>query len=100
MVDDAVARLSAAGIDAFGVRVDVRVAASCVEAANAVADHFGRIDFLVNNAAGNFMVSSENLSPNGLATVLGIDLQVCCLPPPPGLVVCIVLALPGSLIQR
>ena len=40
-----------------------------------VAAHFGRIDFLVNNAAGNFMCSVENLTPNGFKTVLGIDLQ-------------------------
>ena len=30
----------------------------------------------MDQAAGNFMVSAENLTPNGLATVLGIDLQV------------------------
>lgn len=40
-----------------------------------VVDAFGRIDFLINNAAGNFMVSLENLTPGGLSTVLSIDLQ-------------------------
>ena len=51
------------------------VSLQCAAAADAVFAHWGRIDYLVNNAAGNFMVSAENLSPNGLATVLGIDLQ-------------------------
>lgn len=30
--------------------------------------HFGRIDILVNAAAGNFLVSAEDLSPNGFRT--------------------------------
>eukprot|EP00939_MAST-03C_sp_MAST-3C-sp1_P004688 g4688.t1 len=74
-VNEAVQHLRALGIDAFGTTVDVRNAKKCAEAAHRVFDHFGRIDFLINNAAGNFMVSAEELSPNGLATVLGIDFQ-------------------------
>ncbi|KAF4362640.1 hypothetical protein G4B88_026202 [Cannabis sativa] len=34
---------------------------------------FGRIDILVNAAAGNFLVLSEDLSPNGFRTVMDID---------------------------
>ena len=75
VIDAAVARLRGQGVDAFGTTVDVRNYERCVAAANEVAEHFGRIDFLINNAAGNFMVSTENLTPGGLATVLGIDLQ-------------------------
>ena len=30
--------------------------------------HFGRIDILVNAAAGNFLVSAEDLSSNGFRT--------------------------------
>jgi NAD(P)-dependent dehydrogenase (short-subunit alcohol dehydrogenase family) len=37
-------------------------------------DH-GRIDFLVNNAAGNFIVQSDQLSANGWNTVIGIVLN-------------------------
>lgn len=74
-IQEAVGRLRDMGIDAFGTTVDVRNFQRCVEATNEVALRFGRIDFLINNAAGNFMVSSENLSPNGLSTVLGIDFQ-------------------------
>ncbi|KAJ0098543.1 hypothetical protein Patl1_20812 [Pistacia atlantica] len=35
--------------------------------------HFGRLDILVNAAAGNFLVSAEDLSPNGFRTVMDID---------------------------
>lgn len=30
--------------------------------------HFGKLDILVNAAAGNFLVSAEDLSPNGFKT--------------------------------
>lgn len=36
---------------------------------------FGRIDLLINNAAGNFIVDSENLSPNGWKSVIDIVLN-------------------------
>ncbi|WRX14159.1 hypothetical protein QQP08_006646 [Theobroma cacao] len=35
--------------------------------------HFGRLDILVNAAAGNFLVPAEYLSPNGFQTVIDID---------------------------
>lgn len=54
---------------------DVRVPAE-VEAAAAAADRqFGRIDTLVNNAAGNFMARTETLSPNAFNAVVGIVLN-------------------------
>ena len=36
---------------------------------------FGRIDFLVNNAAGNFLCRAEELSPNGWNAVINIVLN-------------------------
>ncbi len=36
---------------------------------------FGRIDGLVNNAAGNFIVKAEDLSPNGWKSVIDIVLN-------------------------
>jgi NAD(P)-dependent dehydrogenase (short-subunit alcohol dehydrogenase family) len=35
----------------------------------------GRIDVLINNAAGNFLARSEDLSPNAFAAVVGIVLH-------------------------
>ncbi|HEV7240630.1 MAG TPA: 2,4-dienoyl-CoA reductase [Thermoanaerobaculia bacterium] len=43
-------------------------------AAKVDADH-GRIDFLLNNAAGNFIVPAEQLSVNGWNSVIGIVLN-------------------------
>ncbi|MFG2963136.1 MULTISPECIES: SDR family oxidoreductase [unclassified Streptomyces] len=46
----AVAKLRAAGVDAFGVPLDVTDDASVTAAARLVEDHAGRLDTLVNNA--------------------------------------------------
>jgi 2,4-dienoyl-CoA reductase [(3E)-enoyl-CoA-producing], peroxisomal len=72
VIDAAVKQLKSKGIDAFGTTVDVRDYDRCVAAVSIVAKHFGRIDFLINNAAGNFMVSTENLTSGGFSTVLGM----------------------------
>ena len=40
-----------------------------------VVRHFGRIDILINNAAGNFICRAEDLSPNGWNAVVGIVLN-------------------------
>ena len=44
-------------------------------AVEAMAAKLGPVDFLVNNAAGNFVVPSEQLSPNGWNAVIGIVLN-------------------------
>lgn len=73
-VEAAAARLVEAGGKASAVSVDVRdtdrVRAVVVEAA---ARH-GRLDILVNNAAGNFYVPSESMSANAWRSVIEIDL--------------------------
>jgi NAD(P)-dependent dehydrogenase (short-subunit alcohol dehydrogenase family) len=49
---------------------------SAVETAFATAEsHFGEIDSLVNNAAGNFMARTEKLSPNAFNAIVGIVLN-------------------------
>ncbi|MEU1679095.1 SDR family oxidoreductase [Micromonospora zamorensis] len=49
--DAAVARLRDAGVDAFGVPLDVTDDRSVAAAAELIAEHAGRLDALVNNAA-------------------------------------------------
>ncbi|MGV9675553.1 SDR family NAD(P)-dependent oxidoreductase [Nocardia sp. NPDC003482] len=49
--DTAVEKLRAAGVDAFGVPLDVTDDASVAAAADLLADHVGGLDVLVNNAA-------------------------------------------------
>lgn len=44
-------------------------------AVQSVADSIDRIDFLVNNAAGNFVVPSDQLTVNGWNAVIGIVLN-------------------------
>ena len=51
--------------------LDVRDA----EAVEAMAAKFGAVDFLVNNAAGNFIVPAEQLTTNGWNSVIGIVLN-------------------------
>src|SRR5918995_1011919 len=51
-------------------------AAEAIE--NAVAqtiEQLGKIDIVVNGAAGNFLCAAEELSPNGFGTVVDIDLK-------------------------
>lgn len=64
-----------AGGTAEYVSCDVRNAEGIAEAIDAVAAREGRIDDLVNNAAGNFIVPGENLSPNGWKAVIDIVLN-------------------------
>lgn len=55
--------------------LDVRDAAAVEEMAAKVEAEHGRIDFLVNNAAGNFVVQSDQLSVNGWNSVIGVVLN-------------------------
>ncbi len=55
--------------------LDVRNADAVEAMAAKVEAEHGRIDFLVNNAAGNFIAPSDQLSPNGWNTVIGIVLN-------------------------
>src|SRR5207244_10196085 len=52
--------------------LDVREAAAVEALAQKVANEHGHIDILVNNAAGNFIVQSDQLSVNGWNSVINI----------------------------
>ena len=64
-----------AGLDPLTVQVDVRNPEQVDELVTRTVKHFGRIDILVNNAAGNFICRAEDLSPNGWNAVVGIVLN-------------------------
>jgi len=70
----AVESITAAGGKASSVQVDVRDQERVVAMAKEVHDAHGRIDLLVNNAAGNFYAPSETLSANAWKSVIEIDL--------------------------
>ena len=69
------AALRHAGLDPLAVQIDVRKPDQVDEMVERVLRHFGRIDILVNNAAGNFICKAEELSPNGWNAVVGIVLN-------------------------
>jgi NAD(P)-dependent dehydrogenase (short-subunit alcohol dehydrogenase family) len=69
------AELRHAGLDPLAVQVDVRLPDQVDEMVARVTKHFGRIDVLVNNAAGNFVCKAQDLSPNGWNAVVGIVLN-------------------------
>src|SRR3954462_6891805 len=69
------AALQSAGIDALAVQLDVRNPEQGDEMVVRTVKHFGSLDILINNAAGNFICRAEDLSPNGWNAVIGIVLN-------------------------
>lgn len=61
------------GGECFVVVADVRDYAAVENAIAKTVEHFGKIDIVVNGAAGNFLVKPEELSANGFGTVVDID---------------------------
>jgi NAD(P)-dependent dehydrogenase (short-subunit alcohol dehydrogenase family) len=70
--EDAVAKLRAAGIDAFGVPLDVTGDASVAAAAALIEERAGRLDVLVNNAgiAGSWPEQPSSVTPASLRNVV------------------------------
>jgi len=73
-LDPAVQRIQAAGGLASAAVLDVRDAERVKAVFGGVVEAHGRLDLLVNNAAGNFYVPSESMSPNAWRSVIEIDL--------------------------
>ncbi|MCU1484892.1 MAG: short-chain dehydrogenase [Actinomycetia bacterium] len=70
----AVEQLEGEGVEAtYGV-CDVRKPDEVGAVVGSVLDRFGRLDIVVNNAAGNFPTPITGLSPNGFKAVVDIDL--------------------------
>jgi 2,4-dienoyl-CoA reductase [(3E)-enoyl-CoA-producing], peroxisomal len=73
-LEAAAVRLRDAGGKASAAVLDVRDAESVRAVVSRVAEERGRLDILVNNAAGNFYAPSATLSPNAWRSVVEIDL--------------------------
>ena len=69
------AEIASLGVRALAVAADVRRPDEVAAAVAQAADTFGRLDIVVNGAAGNFVALAEELSPNGFGTVVDIDLK-------------------------
>lgn len=70
-----VAAVEAVGARGLAVPVDIRQPETVTAAFDAVAAELGLPGVLVNNAAGNFPVPAEDLSPNGWRAVVDIVLN-------------------------
>lgn len=69
------AELSAQGVEVLPVACDVRDPARVQQMVEAAWSHFGGLDVLVNNAAGNFASPTERLSSRAVDAVLNIVLH-------------------------
>lgn len=74
-LEAAAVKLRSEGAEAIALRADVRNYEEVRAAVEATVAHFGSLDILVNNAAGNFYCPTAKLTPNGWRTVVDIDLN-------------------------
>ena len=73
--------ISAIGAEVLAVECDIREPDSIEAAFDAAVERFGLPGVLVNNAAANFPVPAEDMSPNAWRTVVDITLNgtfFCC----------------------
>jgi 2,4-dienoyl-CoA reductase [(3E)-enoyl-CoA-producing], peroxisomal len=74
-LEPTVEELRGIGVRALARAADVRDPVAVGETVAAAVAQLGRLDILINGAAGNFVCLAENLSPNGFGTVIDIDLK-------------------------
>ncbi len=67
------AEVEAFGGECLAVAADVREYEAVEAAIAQTREHYGKIDIVVNGAAGNFLCAADQLSPNGFGTVVDID---------------------------
>ena len=75
VLEAAVKQLEDAGIEAMWVPCDIREGEQVEAVVQAILDRWGRLDIVINNAAGNFPAPIEGLSYNGFKAVVDIDLR-------------------------
>lgn len=74
-LEPAAESINANGGEAIAVAADVRDPEAVDKALANTVERLGKIDIVVNGAAGNFLCAAEELSPNGFGTVVDIDLK-------------------------
>ncbi len=67
------AEVEAFGGECFAIAADVREFSEVEHAIARAIEHYGKIDIVINGAAGNFLCAADQLSPNGFGTVVDID---------------------------
>jgi peroxisomal 2,4-dienoyl-CoA reductase len=74
VLDSAAAEFSGEGLSCLAAAGDVRDPESVRAAIGRTITEFGRLDIVVNNAAGNFPAPLSRISPKGFRTIVEIDL--------------------------
>lgn len=74
-IDAVAAEVAERGSEALAVSTDIRDYAAVEGMVQAGVERFGRIDSLINNAAGNFICPTEELSPGGFQAIVSIVLN-------------------------
>lgn len=73
-VEESAEKLQAAtGQKCLPLSVDVRDPKQIDKTVERIIEHYGKLNILVNSAAGNFLCDAENLSFNAFKTVIEID---------------------------
>jgi hypothetical protein len=67
--------IRAAGGEALVVPLDIRDGEAVETAVADIVERTGRLDILINNAAGNFVARAEDITPNGWVAVVNIVLN-------------------------
>lgn len=75
VLEKAAEELTVSGCTVLPVSCDVRIPAQVHQMVAQSRDRFKRIDILVNNAAGNFISPTENLSEGGFKVIVDIVLN-------------------------
>lgn len=75
VLDKTVIELEKTGAKVLAIASDVRKPAEVQTVVDETINKFGKIDILINNAAGNFISPTEMLSPGGFKVVVDIVLN-------------------------
>lgn len=75
VLEQAQQELESRGIPTFIQSLDIRDYEAVDRTMDAIENHYGRLDVLVNNAAGNFISPTERLSPRAVDAVVNIVLH-------------------------
>jgi NAD(P)-dependent dehydrogenase (short-subunit alcohol dehydrogenase family) len=75
VLESAAIELRETGAQVLPIACDIRKPTEVQNVVNATIKKFGKIDILINNAAGNFISPTEMLSPGGFKVVVDIVLN-------------------------